>query len=150
MNGSMHDVLLLQTSMEREVHTMKKILLIDDDADLVAVNEKRLTDAGFSVISAYDGEKGKEMARSEAPDAIILDVMMTTPDEGFDVARSLRNDARTKHTPIIMLTGINVSEFQLPKALGDYDKDSTWNPVDVFLNKPVSADTLLKKLDEIL
>lgn len=129
---------------------MKKILLIDDDADLVAVNERRLIDAGFSVITAYDGEKGMELARSEAPDAIILDVMMTTPDEGFEVARSLRNDARTKHTPIVMLTGINLSEFQLPKALGDYDRDPTWNPVDVFLNKPVDAETLLKTLDEIL
>ncbi len=129
---------------------MQKILLIDDDADFVAVNEKRLTDAGYAVTSAYDGAEGMDKAREEQPDAIVLDVMMTTPDEGFEVARKLRNDARTRNTPIIMLTGINVSEYQLPKALGDYDKDPTWNPVDVFLNKPVSSHDLLRTIAEVI
>ncbi len=129
---------------------MKRILLIDDDADFIAVNEKRLTDAGYSVTSAYNGEEGVEKARAQEPDVVVLDVMMTTPDEGFEVARKLRNDARTKHTPIVMLTGINVSEYQLPKALGDYDKDPTWNPVDVFLDKPVTAEKLLNTIAEVV
>ncbi len=128
----------------------KTVLLIDDDADFVDLNKKALEDAGYEVETAYDGEEGMQKAKDIKPDAIVLDVMMTTSTEGFEVARDMRNDPKTKHTPIIMLTSINAPEHGLPRALGEYDKDETWNPVDVFLNKPVSPEELLEKIEDAL
>ncbi len=128
---------------------MKKVLLIDDDADFVTIHTRMLERAGYEVIAAYSGEEGMREARAKKPDVIVLDVIMTTSTEGFEVARKLREDALTQHTPIVMLTAINTPDYRLPRALGDYDRDETWNPVDVFLNKPVSPEDLLQQVDEL-
>jgi len=117
----------------------KKILLIDDDFDLVEAMRITLEAAGFDVIDAQDGETGLEKIRSDAPDLVILDVMMSSMDEGFHVAYKIREEAAIKDTPIVMLTAVgNQTGFQF-----DPVKDADFLPVDAFLEKPVNPKKLV-------
>ncbi len=125
---------------------MKKILLIDDDVDLVEMNRAYLEQQGFAVVCAYNGNDGLASARSETPDLIVLDVMMTDVGEGFEVARELRKDENTRSIPILMLSSVN-QEHGFNLTIG---ADEAWNPVDCFIDKPFSPKELLGKIDELL
>ena len=82
---------------------MKKILVIDDLPENVFILQDRLVQEGYDVSIAYGGKDGLEKAYSKLPDLILLDVMM--PDmSGFDVCKTLINDEKTKHIPIILVT----------------------------------------------
>ncbi len=117
----------------------KKVLIIDDDFDLVEAMRITLEAAGFEVIDAQDGEKGLEKIRTEVPDLVLLDVMMTSMDEGFHVAYKIREDPAIKDTPIVMLTAVgNQTGFQF-----DPGKDADFLPVDDFLEKPVNPKKLV-------
>jgi two-component system alkaline phosphatase synthesis response regulator PhoP len=118
----------------------KKIIIIDDDIDLIEAMRLSLENAGFTVTDAQDGQKGIEKINSELPDLIILDVMMGTQDEGFHVAYQLRNNNDTRDIPIIMLTAI----CQETGFGFDKNKDEDFLPVNEFLEKPVDPDTLIE------
>ncbi len=119
-----------------------KILVADDDADVQEILKLGLTKAGFEVITASNGEEALQSISSEEPDLVVLDVMMTQPDEGFYVAQKIKKSDQP--IPIIMLTGVG-------RATGwDYDADEKMIPVDVFLNKPVKPETLVEKINELL
>ena len=81
----------------------KTILVVDDDTELVNLLSLRLAKAGYSVLGAFDGEEGLNIAREKKPDLIILDVMMPQMD-GFHVCRLLKFDLKTDRIPIMMLT----------------------------------------------
>ena len=83
--------------------TKKRILLIEDEAELIRAIKIRLEAAGFETISAKDGEEGLETARKEKPDLIVLDLILPNMS-GFDVCRKLKIDKEYKDIPIIMLT----------------------------------------------
>ncbi len=118
----------------------KKILIIDDDIDLVEAMRLTLENAGFDVIDAQDGQKGLEKIEKEKPDLILLDVMMETQDEGFHVAYQIRNNEETADLPIIMLTAVGAETgFSFDK-----EKDEDFLPVDEFIEKPVNPDTLIE------
>jgi two-component system alkaline phosphatase synthesis response regulator PhoP len=118
----------------------KKILIIDDDIDLVEAMRLTLEKEGFEVIDAQDGKKGLEKIKAEKPDLIILDVMMETQDEGFHIAYKIRKNDDTVDLPIIMLTAIGQETgFSFNK-----DKDEEFLPVNEFLEKPVNPDTLIE------
>lgn len=117
----------------------KTILVIDDDIDLVEIIRVTLERQGYGVIDAQNGARGLELARDRKPDLILLDVMMGTIDEGFQVAYQLRNDAGTRDIPILMLTAVG---DQTGFAF-DPDKDQEFLPVDEFLEKPVSPRKLV-------
>ena len=117
----------------------KKILIIDDDIDLVEAMRLTLENAGFEVIDAQDGQKGLEQIKVAKPDLVLLDVMMETQDEGFHIAYQIRNNNETSDLPIIMLTAV-------PSETGfsfDKDKDEDFLPVDEFLEKPINPDLLI-------
>ena len=117
----------------------KTILVVDDDIDLVEIIRVTLENQGLRVIDAQTGERGLEMARAGAPDLILLDVMMGTIDEGFQVAYQLRNDPRTRDIPILMLTAVGERT-----GFGfDPDRDQEFLPVDEFLEKPISPRKLV-------
>lgn len=118
----------------------KKILIIDDDIDLVEALRITLEDSGFEVIDAQDGHKGIEKLKAESPDLVILDVMMGTQDEGFFVAYDIRNLPKFEDIPIIMLTAVK----QETGFSFDKDNDEDFLPVNEFLEKPVDPDTLLE------
>lgn len=81
----------------------KKILLVEDDPDLLEVLKLTFEGQGLQPITAEDGEEGLKLARRHAPDLIVLDVMLPGID-GFEVCRQLRSDPGLKNTPIVMLT----------------------------------------------
>ncbi len=118
----------------------KKILVVDDEKEFVEVIRVLLESHGFQVVAANSGREGVETALREMPDAIVLDVMMETDTAGFDAARKLRADERTKGIPIIMLTGVNQ---QFPFKFGP---DEFWLPVDTFMEKPLSPERLLAEV----
>jgi len=120
----------------------KKILIVDDDADFVEATKNVLKSSGYDVEWAQNGKEAFEKLKAAKPDLILLDVMMTTKDEGFDVSRKLAGDEALKNIPIIMITGIR-KEMQLPFG---FETDSNWLPVKTVLEKPVKP---LKLIDEI-
>lgn len=117
-----------------------KILLVDDEADIVTVIRLRLESSGYEVIVATDGKEALNAARTLKPDLIILDLMLPTMD-GFSVARMLKYDARYKSIPIIMLTA---------KAGLDVRKTGEQVGIDAYLNKPFEAVKLIAKIKELL
>jgi two-component system alkaline phosphatase synthesis response regulator PhoP len=122
----------------------KKVLMIDDDPEFIDAITNILDAKGYDVVSAGDGKDGVAKAKQEKPDIILLDVMMTTKSEGFDVARELSKDANLKGTPVVMLTGVR-KEMNLPFG---FEPDADWLPVAAFLEKPVKPETLLKTIEE--
>jgi CheY-like chemotaxis protein len=116
-----------------------KILIIDDDIDLVESMVNLLEAKSYSVSIAYNGKDGVQKAQAEKPDLILLDVMMTTRDEGFNVARNLSQIPQLKGTPVVMVSGVR-KEMNLPFQL---EPDESWLPIKEFLEKPIKPETLL-------
>src|SRR4030042_1131443 len=81
----------------------EKILVVDDEEDILELVRHNLAREGYQVVCAATGEKAVDKAQKEKPDLIVLDLMLPGID-GLQVARSLKDDARTRHVPIIMLT----------------------------------------------
>ena len=124
----------------------KTILMIDDDPEFVDATSNLLDAKGYEVISASNGRDGLEKAQKNKPDLILLDVMMTTKSEGFDVAREMHKDETLKKTPVIMITGVR-KEMNLPFG---FEPDETWLPVERLLEKPVKPDVLLDAVSKII
>jgi CheY-like chemotaxis protein len=129
---------------------MAKILIIDDDPDMVLATRLCLEGAGHEVVEAASGAEGLEMIKAEGPDLIVLDVMMDTTTEGFQLALKLRSPdpnseyANYKGIPILMLTSIHATA---PTRVAP---DQDYLPVDAFVDKPIDPDDLVSKVDELL
>jgi CheY-like chemotaxis protein len=124
---------------------MKRVLLVDDDVDFIEINRLTLEHAGFEVVTASNGTDGFKVATSTAIDVAVLDVMMDTPTEGFVLARQLRQDDRTKHIPLLMLTSVNAENEAAGSFVRftDRDRDNQWLPVDRFVDKPIVPEELV-------
>ena len=117
----------------------KKIMIIDDDIDLVEAMRITLETDNYEVIDAQEGAKGLEILKKEKPDLLILDVMMGTLDEGFHLAYQIRNDEQVKDMPILMITAVGAQTgFEFDKQ-----RDEDFLPVDEFIEKPVNPQVLL-------
>jgi len=81
----------------------QRILVVDDDKEVVRLMRAYLEQAGYEVLAAYDGKTAVYMLRRERPDLLLLDLMLPGRD-GYDVTRVVRGDSSLAHTPIIMLT----------------------------------------------
>ena len=129
---------------------MSKILIIDDDPDIVTSVRLTLEKEGFEVISAENGNEGLHKIKSEHPDLIILDVMMDTMTEGFQLSLELRSPDPTseyapyKNIPILMLTSIHSTTSLRFAPTEDY------LPVDAFIDKPIDPESLAERVKELL
>ena len=124
-----------------------RILIIDDDPDIIEAMKVVLEKQGYSVNTARDGSEGTEQIKTSRPDLIILDVMMNVLNEGFLLSRELKNNPKYKEIPILMITSISQKVgIDFETAAGD----ETWLPVEGFLNKPVKPDALLEKVKSLL
>lgn len=121
-----------------------KILMIDDNPEFVEATTNLLEAKGYEVVTAANGKEGLEKAKVVTPDIILLDVMMTTESEGFDVARGMHREENLKNTPVIIITGIR-KEMNLPFG---FEPNDEWLPVKAVLEKPVKPDTLLSTIEE--
>jgi DNA-binding response OmpR family regulator len=126
-----------------------KILIIEDDTDLVAALKILLETRDYKVSTAYDPEEGNTKLHQEKPDLIILDVMFGNKGEsaGFDFAQKIRYDKKFADIPVIMLTAINAEK---PFFNFSPETDGEFLPVDSFIDKPVKTEELYKKVEELL
>ena len=105
-----------------------------------------LEKSGHKVVSASNSKEGWNKASSENPDIILLDVMMESPDAGFQLAYKLRGDAKLKAKPIILLTAVGkVTGFKFDKT-----KDAEYMPVNEYVEKQVKPEVLLAKISKAL
>lgn len=125
-----------------------KILIVDDDLVLTKAIKIILEKDNYSVVTAADRMEGMKKARAEQPDLIILDVMMATWKDGFEMAKELKKDSQSlKDIPILMMTGIkDVTGIDFKYSAGD----PTWCPVEGFLDKPVESEVLLAEVKKLL
>ncbi len=124
-----------------------KILIIDDDPDITEAMTVVLENRGYEVAGARDGTEGMEMLKKARPELIILDVMMRTSQEGFELSRELKGNPKYKDIPILMLTGVKQKtglDFKTEAG------DQSWLPVEEFLDKPVKPKVLLEKVEDLL
>ncbi len=137
------------TRKDKAMGKTKRILIIDDDPDIVEA--LRLTLQGnYEVAAAASGQEGLRKVKEFSPDLIILDVMMETETEGFQVSLALRSPdpaseyARWREVPILMLTAIH------QKTPLRFAPDGDYLPVDDFVEKPVKPGILLAKVKRLL
>jgi CheY-like chemotaxis protein len=95
---------------------LKKILIVDDDIDILTVIETILTKEGYEVHSAMDKNEGLEKLRNVKPDLAILDVMMTKQYEGFELAMEMLNNPEFKDIPFIIQSSIDIMETTNPNV----------------------------------
>ncbi len=131
----------------------KKILIVDDDKDLVDTLQLAFESSGYATCAAYSANEGLQKLVQEKPDLIILDVMMETDTAGFEFAFQVRNKRETsKYTefidiPIIILTAIN----QSTNSRFSLDEDDSFLPkIDKFLTKPINIDELINHVKDHL
>lgn len=117
-----------------------KILIIDDEIDLVETIKFPLELEGFQILVAHNGEEGLNLARKENPDLILLDLMLPKLD-GYKVCRFLKFDDRYKHIPILMLTARSQEKDRLlGKETG----------ADEYITKPFDLPDLIRKVKKYL
>jgi len=119
----------------------KKILVIDDEADLRKMVVARLEKSGYTVIPATDGKTGLEKMRSENPDVVLLDLMMPGVD-GYEVCRQKAGDPDLKKIPVILFTAIMSSKplHEIAQELG----------ADDYMAKPFDAKRLTEKVRNLI
>ena len=118
----------------------RKILVVDDEVDLVETIRFPLEAEGYTVLVSYNGEDALNQARKEIPDLILLDLMLPKLD-GYKICRLLKFDTRYKHIPILMLTA---KTQEKDKILG------METGADEYITKPFDIDELLKKVRSYL
>jgi DNA-binding response OmpR family regulator len=118
----------------------RKILLVDDERDLVDMVKMRLEAGGFEVSCAFDGQEALDKARKEKPDLIILDLMLPKID-GYKVCRMLKFDEKYKNIPVIMFTArAQDSDKQLGEEVG----------ANGYITKPFEPQLLFAKINELI
>lgn len=118
----------------------KRILVVDDEADLVKAMQIRLEQANYEVLVAYDGQEGLEKAKKEKPDLIVLDLMLPKMD-GYKVCGLLKKDSRYARIPIIIFTArAQESGMKLDEEVG----------ANAYITKPFEHQVVLAKIKELL
>jgi len=125
---------------------MPNVLVIDDDQDFLDATRLVLEKAGLTVETALTAEGGVEKVRQAPPDLIVLDVMLPAGYEGFDVARTIREQLQLRDLPIVILTSLH----ERKKVPYRFALDEHYLPVDVFLDKPARPEELVAKIQELL
>ena len=125
----------------------KKILLIDDDEDLLRSFQVTLENYGFDVVTCTDSGKGFLMLKNDNPDLLVLDVMMNTNLEGYNLLHVIKSDPEYKKMPIILLTGMrDLMGVNLYSAV----EDESLLPNVRFQDKPINPHFLVEIIEEML
>lgn len=118
----------------------KRILVVDDEDELVKAVQVRLEYVGYDVLTASDGQAGLELAKKEKPDLIVLDLMLPKMD-GYKVCALLKADTRYKKIPVILFSArVQDKDVQMGKEVG----------ADAYITKPFDHQVLTAKIKELL
>lgn len=124
-----------------------KIMVVDDDPGIRDSLQTILESHQYTVITAGDRTEGMDKIRTERPDLLILDIMMSSWLDGLDMSKKLKKDPEFSNMPIVMLTGVREKTgFDLrPRSGGP-----NWCSVDAYLDKPVAPAALLAEVERLL
>ena len=125
------------------------ILIIDDDRDLVNSIEIILQSKNYQVRKAFNGKDGFAQIENKIPDLVLLDVMMVTDTEGFDLAYKLRDNPMYRGIPIIMITAFTQKMAENGPERFQHIMGEAW-PVSFFLEKPIDPEVLLTTVEAVL
>jgi len=131
--------------MNNKERLKKKVLIVDDDADFVEMNQRVLEQNGYEVTAAYSGQECLQQVQSKRPDIVLLDMMMETWSEGTNVVDKLRSSRATKNIPIILISAVN-----LRSNFADVSDTEDFLDVDGYMTKPFVPDKLLEKVKEVV
>jgi len=131
---------LEDTRMAKKAPEKISILVADDDVDILALVVGHLKGRASEIHQASDGEEALQLAREKKPDLVVLDVMMPGMS-GWEVCRSIRDDATLGHTRVIMLTGIGERLNEMTSPLYG---------ADAFIDKPFEFEDLDDKVDSVM
>lgn len=124
----------------------KRILVVDDDQDIVDSITIMLESQGYEVVAAQSGEEGMRLVEEKRPDLILLDIMMEKLTTGLHIGYDLRKHPDYKSIPIIIISGIGeATGFDIAT-----EKETDYVAADEFLEKPVKPDVLLKRVAELI
>jgi CheY-like chemotaxis protein len=122
---------------------MAKILIVDDDPDFVLVCKMVLQAEGYEVVEAHNGWQAMDVIRTDKPDLIMLDVMMSTTLEGVSVSKQIESDPQLRGIPVIMVSSIATTEYA-----SEFPEERV--PIDAWLSKPIQPAVLLKTVKRFL
>jgi two-component system alkaline phosphatase synthesis response regulator PhoP len=117
-----------------------KILIIDDDRALVLILTQNMREAGYEIISAFDGVQGLRMAFQENPSLIVLDIRFPAGG-GVETLKKLRSSSKTTNTPVLIVTAYD--EPQIRQILLRYD-------IAGFFVKPIDPKSLISEINKII
>jgi len=120
---------------------MKKILFIEDEPSLQKAISEVLTQEGFKVLSAPDGEEGLKSAKAEGPDLILLDLILPKKD-GFEVLKELKADEKMKDIPVIVLTNL--------EGVGDVEKALELGATTYLVKANYKLEDVVRKIKDFL
>lgn len=124
----------------------KHVVLIEDDTDMHDVIRMMLEPVGYTLTCCTTGQEGVDAARRETPAVILLDIMLSSPTEGFHLAYDMRNDEVLRDTPIIIISSIGQKMgMDFAKELG-----SEYVPVELFLEKPLDTQRLREAVEQVI
>ena len=127
---------------------IKKILLVDDDIDLLEQNKLLLETKGFKVVTAESGKDGWKLFQQEKPDAAIVDLIMEEMDSGFILCHRMKTSDHGKKIPVFMLTSATYDTgFKFSASTAE---EKEWLKCDGILNKPVVIEELISKLENFI
>jgi two-component system alkaline phosphatase synthesis response regulator PhoP len=131
--------------------TKAKVLVIDDDPNVLRTTELALQYRGFEVITASNPQDGMQRLEEGRPDAVVLDVMMPSGIEGFQWLWKLRKhaDESLREVPVIVVSGVH-DTTEMRFHAGDSDETGDYLPAQAFLDKPVNPGLLIEKLKGLL
>lgn len=123
----------------------KKILLVDDDLDLLEQNKILIESKGYEVITANSSKEGWEVFRKAKPDACVIDLIMEEYDSGFVLCHRIKKDEHGKDIPVFILTSATYDTGFKFGASTNEEKE--WINADELINKPVVIDEFVQKLE---
>ncbi len=127
----------------------KKVLVVDDDPDVVTFNVTIVEELGYTPLVAKNGEEGLKIVKEEKPDLVILDVLMPR-QSGVRLYRELKTDESLVQIPVIMLSAIAEKTFlRSQKALTEFGEDKIPEP-EIYLEKPIEPEELGKIIKDTL
>ncbi len=119
----------------------KEIMVVDDEADVVAIIKINLEMAGYKVMEAFEGQQALDLMQEQTPDLVLLDIAMPPGMNGVEVLRRMRNSDNTRHIPVVMLTAYGSTEARVEaEKLGCY----------LFIDKPFDPAELVGIIGRVL
>jgi CheY-like chemotaxis protein len=127
------------------MNNKKKILLVDDDLDLLEQNQILISSKGYEVITAKSSKEGWDLFRKNKPDAAVIDLIMEEHDSGFVLCYKIKRDEHGKNIPVFILTSATYETgFKFSTTTRE---EKEWIKADAILNKPVVIEEFVQKLE---